>query len=69
MSTLITIGVRTLVDILAGRRKAGHVTGSVKLVCEDSITATSARVGYVDQIDILPASLSKLRMVVRKIQE
>lgn len=45
----------TLVDILAGKRKAGRTFGSVQLLTSN---ARAVRIGYVDQADVLPANLS-----------
>lgn len=46
---------RTLVDILAGKRKVGKTLGTVQLLTEN---ARAVRIGYVDQADVLPANLS-----------
>lgn len=48
---------RTLVDILAGKRKVGNVSGAVSLTNADVAHAQSVRVGYVDQADTLSSNL------------
>lgn len=52
-------GKSTLVDILAGKRKLGHVQGSVHFITGADVNQTRVRVGYVDQADVLPANLSE----------
>lgn len=49
-------GKSTLVDILAGKKKSGRVSGTVELLGKEGIEVTEKiKVGYVDQSDVLPA--------------
>jgi len=54
-------GKSTLVDILAGKRKVGAVSGSVSVLDSSEehnfdVRSSKATIGYVDQEDVLPSN-------------
>ncbi|KAF4613639.1 hypothetical protein D9613_007664 [Agrocybe pediades] len=51
-------GKTTLVEILAGKRKSGLVSGHYGIIPEDGNHAIPARIGFVPQQDILPSTLT-----------
>ncbi|EJD46146.1 hypothetical protein AURDEDRAFT_113810 [Auricularia subglabra TFB-10046 SS5] len=51
-------GKSTLIDILAGKRKAGRASGAVSFVGRDGQPLRKPRIGFVDQSDVLPATLT-----------
>ena len=51
-------GKTTLVEILAGKAKAGHAVGRVSFSSDGAATATNPRVGFVPQQDVLPPMLT-----------
>jgi ABC-type multidrug transport system ATPase subunit len=57
ISRLLGAGKTTLVEILAGKHKSGHITGSIKFLSSDGRTATP-RIGFVPQQDVLPPTLT-----------
>ncbi|KZV99169.1 hypothetical protein EXIGLDRAFT_699586 [Exidia glandulosa HHB12029] len=51
-------GKSTLIDILAGKRKAGRASGVVSFTNREGEPLRKPRIGFVDQSDVLPASLT-----------
>ena len=50
---MIGVGKTTLVEILAGKSKAGKVTGKVEFFDLDGSVVKKPRIGFVDQVSIL----------------
>ena len=57
ISTLPGAGKTTLVEILAGKNKSGHIIGNVKFFTSGGIPA-APRIGFVPQQDVLPPTLT-----------
>jgi ABC-type uncharacterized transport system YnjBCD ATPase subunit len=57
ISRFLGAGKTTLVEILAGKHKSGHITGSVKFLASDGSLA-APRIGFVPQQDVLPPTLT-----------
>jgi ABC-type multidrug transport system ATPase subunit len=51
-------GKTSLIDILAGKNKSGHLTGTVTYTSSTGDPINRPRIGFVDQSDVLPSILT-----------
>ncbi|GJJ11935.1 hypothetical protein Clacol_006173 [Clathrus columnatus] len=51
-------GKTTLIDIIAGKRKIGKVSGTVEFFDRNGNVVKKPRIGFVDQVDTLPPTLT-----------
>ena len=51
-------GKTSLIDILGGKNKSGHITGTVTYTNSNGDPIKRPRIGFVDQSDVLPSVLT-----------